>query len=235
MDIDYTRFNSLKGEFEAEGLTHNDIASEAIFAAHRGLEYLVKIGGCEARADLNFLADLGISSIVAPMIETGFAMRKYMGMLPPGVFRGVGVTIETITAVSNISDILTHGNLLTSVTIGRTDLTASWNGQGVESAHTIQMVKSVARAARAAGLETTMGGSVSRTTRALLQDDSELRALLDFIETRKTVMEIEQFMDEETLSHAFSIEDALLERRAQKCEHILPAIQTRRLALTKRG
>ena len=35
--IDFTRFASLKGEFEAEGLTAIELASEAIWAARRGL------------------------------------------------------------------------------------------------------------------------------------------------------------------------------------------------------
>ena len=78
MTIDFTRFASLKGEFEAEGLTRQDVAAEALFAARNGLDYLVKIGGCEAKSDIFYLADLGITSIVAPMIESGFAMRKYM-------------------------------------------------------------------------------------------------------------------------------------------------------------
>ena len=48
--IDFSRFASLKGEFEAEGLNRVEMAAEAIWAARRGLDYLVKIGGCEAKS-----------------------------------------------------------------------------------------------------------------------------------------------------------------------------------------
>lgn len=235
MDIDYGRFASLKGEFEAEGLTRDDIAAEALFAARRGLDYLVKIGGCEARSDVLFLADLGVVSVVAPMVETGFAMQKYMEMLPAGAFEHVGVTIETVTAVANIADILRSGSALTEITVGRTDLTASWGGDAVESPRTIEMVKAATRAARAAGLKTTMGGSVSRRTRELLLADAELRGLLDHVETRKAVMTVERFLDEDTLAHALAVEDALLARRARAGERTLPAVQARRAALAARG
>lgn len=235
MTIDFTRFASLKGEFEAEGLTRQDVAAEALFAARNGLDYLVKIGGCEAKSDIFYLADLGITSIVAPMIESGFAMRKYMEMLPPGAFEHVGVTIETITAVANIEDIVREGKSLTEVTIGRTDLTASWGGDGVESPRTIAMVKTAAKAARAAGRKVTMGGSVSRRTRELLQDDAELRGLLDYIETRKAVMPVERFLDEATLGHALALEEVLLRRRARESERTLPTVNSRLGALAKRG
>ena len=197
MQINFQTFTSLKGEFEAEGLTRIDIAAEALFAARQGLDYLVKISGAEAKSDVFYLVDLGVTSLVCPMVETPFAMEKYIDMLPKDAFEHVGVTIETITAVSNIDAILTEGKVLTEVTIGRTDLTASFRGEGVESEQTIAMVKTVARAAKAKGLKVTMGGSVSKYTRELLQVDNELRELLDYIETRKAVMPVKTFLPSE--------------------------------------
>jgi citrate lyase beta subunit len=235
MSIDFKRFASLKGEFEAEGLTRQDVAAEALFAARHGLDYLVKIGGCEAKGDIHYLADLGITSVVAPMVESGFAMQKYMEMLPAETFEHVGVTIETITAIANIDDIVRQGRMLTELTIGRTDLTASWGGDGVESPRTISMVKTAAKAAHTAGLKVTMGGSVSKRTRELLLQDGELRELLDYIETRKAVMSVEQFLDEATLGHAQQLEEVLLRRRARESERTLPAVSARLSALTKRA
>jgi len=43
--IDFTRFASLKGEFEAEGLTAIELASEAIWAARRGQGFSRTVGG----------------------------------------------------------------------------------------------------------------------------------------------------------------------------------------------
>lgn len=235
MQIDFSIFASLKGEFEAEGLTRLDVAAEALFAARHGLDYLVKISGAEAKSDIFYLLDLGITSLVCPMVETPFAMEKYMDMLPNSVFEHVGVTIETITAVSNIDAILTEGKLLTEVTIGRTDLTASYKGKGVESDQTIAMVKAVARTAKLKGLKVTMGGSVSRHTRELLQVDAELRELLDYIETRKAVIPVKLFLEESALLQALKVEEVLLGRRAREMERILPTITERLAALAERA
>jgi 4-hydroxy-2-oxoheptanedioate aldolase len=235
MHIDYSIFSSLKGEFEAEGLTRVDVAAEALFAARNGLDYLVKISGAEAKSDVFYLADLGICSLVCPMVETEFAMQKYMEMLPAETFEHVGVTIETITAVANIDAILKRGTTLTEVTIGRTDLTASWGGDSVESARTIGMVKTVAKASKAAGMKVTMGGSVSKHTRELLKGDSELRDMIDYVETRKAVMPVERFLDESALGHALKLEEVLLRRRARESERTLPAVNARLAALTKRA
>lgn len=235
MDIDYGFFASLKGEFEAEGLSREDVAAEALFAARKGLDYLVKIGGCEARSDMLYLVEIGIVSVVAPMVETGFAMRKYMEMLPVNAFAHVGVTIETVTAVANIGEILERGTALTEVTVGRTDLTASWGGDGVESERTIDMVKIVARAARTAGLKVTMGGSVSQRTRELLKTDAELRSLLDYVETRKAIMPVERFLDDDALANALWLEELLLRRRAREPERTLSAVSSRLAALAKRA
>jgi hypothetical protein len=92
----------LKGEFEAEGLSREELAVEVAWAARRGVDYLCKIGGCEAMSDLLFLERLGVTAVVAPMIESAFAMSKYMDALPGDHFRHVGVTIETTDAVERI-------------------------------------------------------------------------------------------------------------------------------------
>lgn len=202
---------ALKGEFEAEGLSRDAVAAEFAFAARNGVDYLVKIGGCEARSDMRFLMRVGIRSIVAPMIESPFAMRKYQEMLPDDAFDHVGVTIETIDAVRRIEEILDAGTKLTEVTVGRTDLTASCGLNNVDSKEIISMVKRVARAAASRGLTTNMGGSVNAVTRTLLQRDAELRELVTNVETRKCVMPVAGFIANGALEGAFKVEGALLE------------------------
>lgn len=209
--MDFSRIISLKGEFEAEGLSRDSVSAEAAFAARNGLPYLVKIGGCEAKADVRFLAAIGVRSVVAPMIESPFAMRKYQEMLPEGAFDHIGVTIETIDAVKRIEEILDAGVKLSEVTVGRTDLTASFGGSGVDSDETIAMVKTVARAARRRNLKTTMGGAINAGTVALLGRDAELREVIVCVETRKCVMPVDRFLEAGALEAAFAVEGALLD------------------------
>lgn len=225
---------SLKGECEAEGLARKDIAREAILAARHGLGYLVKIGGCEAKGDMNYLLDIGITAIVAPMIESGFAMRKYMEMLPDAGFANTGVTIETVTAVSNIDEILEAGERLTEVTVGRSDLTASYNGDDVESERTLEMVRLVARKGKKRNLTVTMGGSISKRTVAILSEDAELVHLLDFVETRKVVVPTLQFLADGALSNILAVEMALLDLKLRAVEHSNSESRQRQSALAKR-
>ena len=157
-----------------------------------------------------------------------------MEMLAPGSFEHVAVTIETIIAVENIAAIIAAGDQLTEVTIGRTDLTASYGGSDVESDRTTQMVKLVAKSAKNKGLMVTMGGSINKKTQALLAGDSELRGLIDFIETRKVVMTIDQFMEPESLRNALEVESQLLEMRAAIAERQLNAINQRRASIKSR-
>jgi 4-hydroxy-2-oxoheptanedioate aldolase len=209
--LNFDRITCLKGEFEAEALPRDTLAAEVIFATRHGVDYLVKIGGCEAKADIRFLHQIGVRQVVAPMIESGFAMQKYMGMLPEDAFDHIGVTVETRNAVERIEELLDAGTKLTEVTVGRSDLTASFGGQGVECDQTIDMVKRVARAAAKRGLPTTMGGTISAETRALLEQDRELRDLVAAVETRKCVMHTERFLEDGALADAFAVENALLE------------------------
>lgn len=232
--LDFSRISSLKGEFEAEGLTRETLAAEVAFAARHGVGYLVKIGGCEAKSDVRFLQQIGVREIVAPMIESGFAMSKYMAMLSPGAFDHVGVTIETKHAVDRIEELLDAGTKLTEVTVGRSDLTASIGGSGVDSDETISLVKKVARAAAKHGLPTTMGGSVSVATRRLLAEDIELRELVAAVETRKCVMKTESFLDDQALADAFAVETALLDLQLQHFGSIANAADARLVQIRAR-
>lgn len=211
---DFEAFTSLKGEFEAEGLSREDVAAEVSWASRRGIDYLVKIGGCEAKSDLFFLERLGVTSVVAPMIESAFAMSKYMAALPDAHFRHVGVTIETVGAVDRIEAILNAGVRLTNVTIGRSDLTASFSGAGVDCDETMAMVRLVARAAGARGLEVTVGGGVNTRTREHLRGDTELAGLIACVETRKVVIPTARFLQEGVLERAIEVELQLLDLHA---------------------
>ena len=64
--------------------------------------------------------------------------------------------------------------------------------------------------------------------------DSELRTLLDFVETRKAVMPVERFLDESALAHALKLEEVLLRRRAGESDRTLPVVNARLAALTQR-
>lgn len=232
--VELGSFAALKGEFEAEGLSREELAVEVAWAARRDIDYLCKIGGCEARSDLLFLERIGVASVVAPMIESGFAMSKYMDALPGDQFSHVGVTIETETAVERIEAILDAGRRLTNVTVGRSDLTASFGGTDVDGDQTMGMVRTVARAARARGLEVTMGGGVNVQTRRLIAADTELATLIACVETRKVVIPVPAFLEPGVLEQAIAVELALLDLHAGPAERGLNKTRARATQIRSR-
>ena len=234
MICDLKYIQKFKGEFEAEGLSRAELASEVVFAAKHGFDYLVKISGCEALSDIYYLEKLGVGSIVCPMIESPFAMRKYMSSVANKGFNSIGVTIETITAVNNVEEILDAGEHLTEVTVGRSDLSASAGIKEVEDDLVTDMVVHVAKSAKARGLTFTMGGSISSDTTKTLKRRSDLLGLLDSIETRKTVIHQSHLLNSAALNESLLLEKMLLEKRLSLVSRVSDSIKKRIVDISSR-
>ncbi len=234
MEIDFSYFHCLKGEFEGEGLSNIELAGELVLALRNGMDYLVKISGSEANAEINYLSRIGVKRIVCPMIESPFAMRKYMLSASNRGFEQLGVTIETGIAVDNIKQILEAGMHLSEVTIGRSDLSASLGIHDVESPEVISRVKTVAKAAKEKGLVVIMGGGVSEKTRHFVESDAELRSLIDYVETRKAVITLNEFRKPEAIKAAIDLEVLLLKMREDSLSRTLSKVSERKEVLLKR-
>ena len=68
--------------------------NEVVFRAD--VDLFIKIGGCEAVRDLDQCKLLGASGIMAPMIETPFAMQKFVNAAQK-VYKGFFSAISTVT------------------------------------------------------------------------------------------------------------------------------------------
>lgn len=143
----------VKGEFEAEGARLEELLRLKEMASMAGVKMVVKIGGCEAITDMRQAHDIGVSHIVAPMIESAFAARKFLGAAQM-IFQkdeledvGMLLNVETIDGVRNFDKIcgLSEGSLIEGLCIGRVDMACSMGltGEDCNSPEVFEACKTI--------------------------------------------------------------------------------------------
>ncbi len=149
----------------------------------------VKIGGCNARTDMTMARTFGLHHLIAPMIESAYAVENFREAVDAiyGTREPVYLTInvESIAACSRLDEILGaavhHG--IQQVTIGRSDLSHSM-GAAVSDLAVRRLVEEVSEKAKARGLVVAVGGTVTPEDAAQL---ARILGSIDKIETRNVV------------------------------------------------
>jgi hypothetical protein len=183
----------MKQSFEDEGVLLNDVVAFKRVTEVCGLQSYVKIGGCEAKSDLYNCIRMGINGIIAPMVETPFALSKFTDMIEPYSNRADAyVVIESKTAYENIDAILKDGEgKLKGIIVGRSDFSKSYNlnKSEVDSNFIYDKVEDILTKAKKHNYLTTLGGSVSTRSTNFIKDMYS-KNLLNKIETRNVVIEL---------------------------------------------
>ena len=181
----------MKQSFEDEGVLLNDVVAFKRITEVCGLQSFVKIGGCEAKSDLFNCIRMGINGIIAPMVETPFALSKFTDMMNEYTNRADAyIVIESKTAYENIDEILNNGQgKLKGIIVGRSDFSKSYklNKSEVDSNFIYDKVEEILDKAKKSKYITTMGGNVSTRSTKFIKDMYQ-KKLLDKIETRNIVI-----------------------------------------------
>ena len=187
---------SVKAEFEAEGTRLEELLRLVDIARSAGLSITVKIGGCEAIRDLLEAKQIGVRYILAPMVESAYAVSKYV------LAKNIVYTedeqkdtdflfnMETITGFNNrldlMKEILVPGGA-DGVVFGRVDFVGSmgWKRDVINLQQTTDYAVEVAKLCKESGKQLVMGGGVSIESIDALRQVHAVH--LDRFETRKVV------------------------------------------------
>lgn len=185
----------VKMEFEAEGTRLEEAMRLKEVSLAAGLTLTTKVGGCEAIKDMFDAAYLGTTYLVGPMVESPYALKKFIQATKlahtPEQREDMEfyINLETITAVQNFEKMLAipEAKDLDGIVLGRVDLTGSMglNRESVNSNEVLDICLNMASLAKKAGKKVIVGGAVSVASKNFFA--AFPAGHLDKYETRKVV------------------------------------------------
>lgn len=186
---------AVKAEFEAEGTRSDEFLRLLHLTHYANLKVALKIGGCEAVSDLLASKLYGVDHIIAPMVETPYALKKYIeAKEKTHADNEQGVkflfNLETMTTLDNLDNMIKVArNGVDGVVFGRVDFTLSRGmpRDAINDPAITASVLKVAHACRENDLELVVGGSVSLAAISALSEFRKVR--LDRFETRKVIFD----------------------------------------------
>lgn len=185
----------IKAEFEAEGTRLEEALRLKEVVMKAGLDLTIKIGGCEALRDMYECKTIGVARIVAPMVESAFALHKFLAASKLAFSDDerketlLAVNIETAQGCRAFDDMmkLPEFNQLDGVVMGRVDLTGSLGltREDINCDKVFEYTRDLFLKAKTRKLETAVGGGVSAGSLPFFRNLPP--GSLDRYETRKVI------------------------------------------------
>jgi hypothetical protein len=218
----------LKTSFEDEGASYRDVNDILDICRRHNLYSTIKIGGCEAKTNALNCRDLDVKGIVAPMVETPYAFKKFK-MMCGQVFKDelplhdFYVNIETETAIKNLDKILMLNNgFLKGVVFGRSDIVGSLGlaKDSVDSDEVCNLIRPALKLAKDNGLTTALGGNLTSKSESFIMTLFS-DGLLDKVETRLAICTLKHLNDnyESFIDNAIELEKLVLQKRIDRLQH----------------
>jgi len=190
-ELSYLKINhslvGIKGGTEVEGMNFKEI----LFMKNVSKDIIpmtVKIGGPEARNDIEYMLAIGIDKILAPMIESAYALKNFVTTIKELDAENkakLAINLETITGYNNINDIVRSPYFIniSQITVGRSDLSGSMD-LDVDDKKVNNITQEIINLARYYKKETSTGGKINPLNAKYIQDNIDS----DYINTRNMVV-----------------------------------------------
>lgn len=213
---------AVKAEFEAEGTRPEELQRLLELTYRADLKVALKIGGCEAISDLHAARLYGANYLIAPMVETPYALSKYAEARTKVYGNDEEGTeflfnLETDATLKALDSMLPLADAaLDGIVFGRVDFTLSRGlpRSAVNTPEITAAVVQVAEACRQYDMTLVVGGSVAAESAEALREIRSIR--LDRFETRKVVFDggaVESRDFESGIANAVAFELAWLENK----------------------
>jgi hypothetical protein len=189
---------AVKAEFEAEGTRTEELLRLLDISKRVGMKFGLKIGGCEAVRDLLEAKQFGVDYIIAPMVETPYALTKFIEAKNK-VFASDEledtdflINIETAASYANINEIAkiaSNANAIQGLVFGRVDYVGSkaLSRDLVDSDQITADCMVVAQKCHESNLDLVVGGGISINSIPALRKIASVH--LSRFETRKIIFE----------------------------------------------
>jgi hypothetical protein len=161
----------IKAEFEAEGTRMEEALRLKEVVTKAGLDLFIKIGGCEAIKDMFDARTIGVKGIVGPMIETDYAMTKYIKathfVFPEEERKEIEflINVETKTGMNHVDAMIARPEFqeITGIVLGRVDMTGSMGltREDINSEPIFEIAKVLCEKIQKVGKKMVIGGGVS--------------------------------------------------------------------------
>ena len=204
---------SVKAEFEAEGTRTEELLRLLEIARKADMKIGLKVGGCEAVRDLIEAKQFGVDYVIAPMVETEYALSKYASAINR-VFSPLEqkevvflANIETVTTYNNFDSMIKVTNESKNIdgfVLGRVDFVGSLGKplDTVDEDYVLTHALEISNSTKENNLDFVVGGGVSKQSIPFLKSLNQVH--LSRFETRKIIFQ-NQALD------SISIEKALLD------------------------
>lgn len=237
---------SIKLELESEYLPENLLYKTSDILKENSLNLALKLGGFSSYNDILISKNINAKIIIAPMIETPYALQKFIETLfdiyskAELLNKKIYINIETIFGIKNFNEIIKSqpAQYIDGVIIGRGDLISSLNIDPslINSSLLKNIINPVINTCKKENKKIILGGNITQDTINFI-NLFEKGTFFGF-ETRMVFFELENFTSKilikEAIQKAIGFEICYLEILQESKNQNIQNIKKRILTLQKR-